>query len=92
MSVPGRGASRGSASVVINSVATLVFKAFICIKARDALVVSCHRDAAAVGAGTVGLLRQVPVRLPPPHIARTNPAITGSAFAHRRPRGELEAC
>jgi len=49
--------------VVTNPVATLVFKALICIKARDALVVSCHRDAAAVGArgaclwaGLAGLL------------------------------------
>ena len=35
-----------------NPVSTLVFKALICIKARDALIVSCHRDAANVGAGT----------------------------------------
>ena len=34
---------------VTNPVATLVFKALICIKARDALIVSCHRDAAGVG-------------------------------------------
>jgi len=44
---------------VTNPVATLVFKALICIKARDALIVSCHRDAADVGARTVDLLRQV---------------------------------
>jgi len=42
-----------------NPVATLVFKVLICIKARDALIVSCHRDAANVGAMTVDLLRQV---------------------------------
>ena len=47
---------------VTNPVATPVFEALICIKARDALIVSCHRDAAAVGARTVGLLRQVPAR------------------------------
>ena len=47
---------------VTNPVATLVFKALICIKARDALIVSCHRDAAAVGARTVDLLRQVLAR------------------------------
>ncbi len=29
------------------------------MKARDALIVSCHRDAAGAGARTVGLLRQV---------------------------------
>jgi acetaldehyde dehydrogenase / alcohol dehydrogenase len=45
-----------------NPVATLVFKALICIKARDALIASCHRDAAGVGARTVGLLRQVLAR------------------------------
>lgn len=42
-----------------NPVSTLVFKALICIKARDALIVSCHRDAANVAATTVGLLRDV---------------------------------
>ena len=45
-----------------NPVSTLVFKTLICIKARDALIVSCHPDAANVGAITVGLLRQVLVR------------------------------
>ena len=44
---------------ITNPVATLVFKALICIKARDALIVSCHRDAANVGATTVDLFRQV---------------------------------
>jgi acyl-CoA reductase-like NAD-dependent aldehyde dehydrogenase len=42
-----------------NPVSTLVFKALICIKARDSLIASCHRDAANVGAATVDLLRQV---------------------------------
>ena len=42
-----------------NPVSTLVFKTLICIKARDALIVSCHRDAANVGARTVDLLREV---------------------------------
>ena len=42
-----------------NPVATLVFKALICIKARDSLIVSCQRDAANVGAMTVDLLREV---------------------------------
>jgi acetaldehyde dehydrogenase / alcohol dehydrogenase len=45
-----------------NPVATLVFKALICIKARDALIASCHGDAAGVGARTAGLLRQVLAR------------------------------
>jgi acyl-CoA reductase-like NAD-dependent aldehyde dehydrogenase len=47
---------------VTNPVATLVFKALICIKARDALIASCHRDAAGVGAKTADLLRQVLAR------------------------------
>jgi acetaldehyde dehydrogenase/alcohol dehydrogenase len=47
---------------VTNPVATLVFKTLICIKARDALIVSCHRDAAAVGARTIDLLRQILAR------------------------------
>ena len=47
---------------VTNPVATLVFKALICIKARDALIASCHRDAAGVGAQTADLLRQVLAR------------------------------
>ncbi len=47
---------------VTNPVATLVFKALICIKARDALIVSCHRDAADVGARTADLLCQVLAR------------------------------
>jgi acyl-CoA reductase-like NAD-dependent aldehyde dehydrogenase len=42
-----------------NPVATLVFKTLICIRARDALIVSCHRGAAQVGAMTVGLLRHM---------------------------------
>ena len=42
-----------------NPVSTLVFKALICVKARDALIASSHPDAAGVGAATVGLLRQV---------------------------------
>ncbi len=45
-----------------NPVGTLVFKALICIKARDALIVSCHRDAANVEAMTVDGLRQVLAR------------------------------
>ena len=47
---------------VTNPVATLVFKALICIKARDALIASCHRDAAGVGARTADLLRRVLAR------------------------------
>jgi acyl-CoA reductase-like NAD-dependent aldehyde dehydrogenase len=42
-----------------NPVSTLVFKTLICVKARNALIVSCHRAAASVGAATVDLLHQV---------------------------------
>ncbi len=42
-----------------NPVSTLAFKTLICVKARNALIVSCHRAAANVGAMTVDLLRQV---------------------------------
>jgi acyl-CoA reductase-like NAD-dependent aldehyde dehydrogenase len=39
-----------------NPVATLVFKTLICLKARNALIVSHHPAAAGVGARTVGLI------------------------------------
>jgi len=42
-----------------NPVATLVFKTLICLKARNALVVSHHPAAARVGAATVALVRGV---------------------------------
>ena len=42
-----------------NPVSTLVFKALICIKARNALIASSHPDAADVGAATTGLLHEV---------------------------------
>ncbi|HWC43350.1 MAG TPA: aldehyde dehydrogenase family protein [Actinomycetota bacterium] len=42
-----------------NPVATLVFKTLICLKARNALIVSHHPAAARVGADTVELLRGV---------------------------------
>ncbi len=42
-----------------NPVSTLVFKALICVKARNALIVSSHPDAARVGATTAGLLHEV---------------------------------
>ena len=44
---------------VTNPVSTLVFKTLICVKARNALVASCHPQAAKVGATTLDLLRQV---------------------------------
>jgi acyl-CoA reductase-like NAD-dependent aldehyde dehydrogenase len=47
---------------VTNPVSTLVFKALICIKARNALIASCHPHAAEVGAMTMDLLREVLVR------------------------------
>ena len=47
---------------VTNPVSTLVFKTLICIKARNALIASCHPHAAKVGARTLDLLRQGLVR------------------------------
>jgi acyl-CoA reductase-like NAD-dependent aldehyde dehydrogenase len=47
---------------VTNPVSTLVFKTLICIKARNALIASCHPYAIQVGAMTMDLLRQVLVR------------------------------
>jgi acyl-CoA reductase-like NAD-dependent aldehyde dehydrogenase len=42
-----------------NPVATLVFKTLICVKARNALIVSHHPAAAGVGAHTVALIGAV---------------------------------
>jgi acyl-CoA reductase-like NAD-dependent aldehyde dehydrogenase len=42
-----------------NPVATLIFKTLICVKARNALIVSHHPAAADVGAHTVGLIGEV---------------------------------
>jgi acyl-CoA reductase-like NAD-dependent aldehyde dehydrogenase len=42
-----------------NPVATLVFKILICLKARNALIVSHHPAAAGVGADTVALVGEV---------------------------------
>ncbi|HWD46368.1 MAG TPA: aldehyde dehydrogenase family protein [Actinomycetota bacterium] len=42
-----------------NPVATLVFKTLICVKARNALIVSHHPAAAGVGAQAVGLIGEV---------------------------------
>jgi acyl-CoA reductase-like NAD-dependent aldehyde dehydrogenase len=47
---------------VTNPVSTLVFKTLICVKARNALIASCHPHAARVGARTMELLREVLVR------------------------------
>jgi acyl-CoA reductase-like NAD-dependent aldehyde dehydrogenase len=40
-----------------NPVATTVFKALICLKSRNSLILSAHRDAAGVSAATVDVLR-----------------------------------
>jgi acyl-CoA reductase-like NAD-dependent aldehyde dehydrogenase len=42
---------------VTNPVATTVFKALICLKSRNSLILSAHRDAAGVSAATVDILR-----------------------------------
>ncbi len=47
---------------VTNPVSTIVFKALICLKGRNALILSCHRDALRVGNMTADLIREVLVR------------------------------
>jgi acyl-CoA reductase-like NAD-dependent aldehyde dehydrogenase len=42
-----------------NPVATIVNKALICLKARNALILSCHRGASGVGAETGALIRGI---------------------------------
>ena len=44
---------------VTNPVATTVFKALICLKSRNSLIVSGHRSAGRVTARTVDLVREV---------------------------------
>ncbi len=44
---------------VTNPVATVVFKTLICLKGRNALILSCHRDALGVGKKTCDLIRGV---------------------------------
>jgi acyl-CoA reductase-like NAD-dependent aldehyde dehydrogenase len=51
---------------VTNPVATTVFKALICLKSRNALILSAHRDAAGVSGATVDILRDVLDRLGAP--------------------------
>jgi acyl-CoA reductase-like NAD-dependent aldehyde dehydrogenase len=42
-----------------NPVSTFVFKTLICLKARNALIVSCHRDALGVGNRTGEIIQAV---------------------------------
>jgi acetaldehyde dehydrogenase / alcohol dehydrogenase len=42
-----------------NPVATIIFKTLIALKGRNALLVSCHRDAAQVSQQTIELIRTV---------------------------------
>jgi acyl-CoA reductase-like NAD-dependent aldehyde dehydrogenase len=44
---------------VTNPIATLSFKALICLKSRNAFICSIHRKAAQIGARTVDLIRDV---------------------------------
>jgi acyl-CoA reductase-like NAD-dependent aldehyde dehydrogenase len=44
---------------VTNPVATIVFKTIISLKGRNALILSCHRDALGVGNQTCNIIRNV---------------------------------
>lgn len=44
---------------VTNPVPTIVFKTIICLKGRNALILSCHRDALGVGRQTCDIIRSV---------------------------------
>ena len=47
---------------VTNPVSTIVFKTLVCLKARNALILSCHRDALRVGNRTGELIQAVLAR------------------------------
>jgi acetaldehyde dehydrogenase / alcohol dehydrogenase len=44
---------------VTNPVSTIVFKTLICLKGRNSLILSCHRDALGVGKRTCDIIRVV---------------------------------
>jgi len=44
---------------VTNPVSTIVFKTLICLKGRNSLILSCHRDALGVGKKTCDIIRGV---------------------------------
>ncbi len=44
---------------VTNPVSTIVFKTIICLKGRNALILSCHRDALGVGKQSCDIIRSV---------------------------------
>jgi len=44
---------------VTNPVSTITFKTIICLKGRNALILSCHRDAMGVGKQTCDIIRNV---------------------------------
>lgn len=52
---------------VTNPVATMINKVLICLKARNSLILSPHRDARAVGALALRLMEPVLHRLDAPH-------------------------
>jgi len=47
---------------VTNPVSTIIFKTLICLKGRNALILSCHRDALRVGNRTGELIQSALVR------------------------------
>ena len=44
---------------VTNPVSTIAFKTIICLKGRNSLILSCHRDALGVGKQTCDIIRNV---------------------------------
>ena len=63
---------------VTNPVSTIVFKTLICLKGRNALILSCHRDALGTGKKTCDIIRGVlekhgaPVDLVQPVLKRSS--------------------
>jgi acetaldehyde dehydrogenase / alcohol dehydrogenase len=63
---------------VTNPVSTIVFKTIICLKGRNSLILSCHRDALGVGKQTCDIIRTIlerhgaPVDLVQPILQRSS--------------------
>jgi acyl-CoA reductase-like NAD-dependent aldehyde dehydrogenase len=74
---------------VTNPVPTLVFKALICLKSRNALILSCHRNALGVGCRAAEIIRTVmrehgaPADLIQCIQGRTSRALTSMFMMHK---------
>ncbi|MFC1910113.1 aldehyde dehydrogenase family protein [Chloroflexota bacterium] len=73
---------------VTNPVSTIVFKTLICLKGRNSLILSCHRDALGVGKKTSDIIRGVlekhgaPVDLVQPILKRSSRQKTVMFMTH----------